>query len=114
MGVGLATLIATTGKPCIKVGNVDGVRVAGFLLQAGAVESDSLLSIGTTGYAGDASNPTVISDVYARVGGTNPTGDVKVDSMFRINSGQVIVDNAWLWRADHDVGGLVYNSRNPV
>lgn len=43
LGVGLATLISTTGKPCIQVSSVDGVRIAGFLLQAGAVESSTLL-----------------------------------------------------------------------
>lgn len=70
--------------------------------------------MGDLGYAGDAANPGVVSDVYARVGGTNATGDVKTNSMMKIDSSNVIIDNAWLWRADHDVGGLVYNSRNPV
>ena len=26
----------------------------------------------------------------------------------------VIIDNTWLWRADHTVNGLVYNYSNPV
>jgi hypothetical protein len=34
--------------------------------------------------------------------------------MVTINSGYVIIDNSWLWRADHDVTGLVFNSRNFV
>eukprot|EP01106_Pelomyxa_sp_JSP_P001346 TRINITY_DN11_c0_g1_i8.p1 TRINITY_DN11_c0_g1~~TRINITY_DN11_c0_g1_i8.p1 ORF type:complete len:173 (+),score=63.80 TRINITY_DN11_c0_g1_i8:205-723(+) len=35
--------------------------------------------------------------------------------MVQINSGNVVIDNSWLWRADHYVGGgLVYNSMNPV
>jgi len=34
--------------------------------------------------------------------------------MLQINSGNVIIDNTWLWRADHDVAGKVYNSNNPV
>eukprot|EP00351_Strombidinopsis_sp_SopsisLIS2011_P000243 CAMPEP_0116884062 /NCGR_PEP_ID=MMETSP0463-20121206/16781_1 /TAXON_ID=181622 /ORGANISM="Strombidinopsis sp, Strain SopsisLIS2011" /LENGTH=116 /DNA_ID=CAMNT_0004539845 /DNA_START=1197 /DNA_END=1547 /DNA_ORIENTATION=- len=34
--------------------------------------------------------------------------------MVEINSGNVIVDDAWLWRADHDVGGSVKYNRNPV
>ncbi len=33
--------------------------------------------------------------------------------MVVINSGNVIYDNTWLWRADHDKGGSVYNSKNP-
>jgi len=43
LGLGIATLISTTGKPCIEVGDVDGVRVAGVLLDAGALEAPSLL-----------------------------------------------------------------------
>lgn len=34
-GMGLVTLIATKGNSCIFVGNVDGVRISGILLQAG-------------------------------------------------------------------------------
>lgn len=34
--------------------------------------------------------------------------------MVQINSGYVIYDNSWLWRADHDIGGLVHNSKNYV
>jgi SpoU rRNA methylase family enzyme len=30
-GMGLITLVATTGKPCIEVANVDGVRISGIL-----------------------------------------------------------------------------------
>jgi len=32
--------------------------------------------------------------------------------MVAIGSGHVVVDNVWLWRADHGVKGLVYNSSN--
>ena len=31
LGMGLVTLVAKTGKPCIEVGDVDGVRVSGIL-----------------------------------------------------------------------------------
>jgi hypothetical protein len=114
LGVGLATLISTTGKPCITVAPVDGVRVAGFLLQAGEVNAPTLFQVGKVGYAGKASNPVVVSDIYARVGGTNLEGNVSADTMVNIDSGNVLVDNAWLWRADHDAQGLVYAGRNPV
>mmetsp|Transcript_2014 Transcript_2014/g.2211 ORF Transcript_2014/g.2211 Transcript_2014/m.2211 type:complete len:253 (-) Transcript_2014:116-874(-) len=42
-----------------------------------------------------------MSDVCARVGGTNLDRTVTVDTMVRIHSGNVVVDNIWLWRADH-------------
>jgi len=114
LGLGIATLISTTGKPCIQVGAVDGVSVSGFLLQAGATNSPTLLQFGTHGYPGNAANPGVISDLYARVGGMNPTGSVATDTMVNIDNGNVLLDNAWRWRADHDISGLVSNSRNPV
>lgn len=81
MGIGLATLVSANGKPCINVSTVDGVRVSGLLLQAGPVESETLILWGSKGYAGDSKNPGVIQDVYARVGGMNPTGDVKTGNM---------------------------------
>jgi hypothetical protein len=48
LGIGMATLVATTGKPCIEIGEVDNVRVAGLLLEAGQVKSDVLLRWGYT------------------------------------------------------------------
>jgi len=33
--------------------------------------------------------------------------------MVQINSGNVILDNTWFWRADHDIQGEVTNSHNP-
>jgi len=69
---------------------------------------------GQQGYAGNSANPGAMSDVYARVGGTNATGDMRATNMVQINSGNTVVDNTWLWRADHGVGGLVSNSQNPV
>jgi hypothetical protein len=58
--------------------------------------------------------PGVISDVFARVGGSNNSSNtqVQVKRMFQINSSHVIIDHTWLWRADHDVGGSVMNSHN--
>ena len=34
--------------------------------------------------------------------------------MIQINSGNVIIDDVWLWRADHFRGGLIKNQANPV
>jgi len=69
LGLGLATLIATTGQPCIEVGDVDGVRISGLLLQAGETNSPTLLTWGNKGYAGKSENPGAMHDVFARVGG---------------------------------------------
>lgn len=71
LGLGIATLVSAAGKPCLIVGNVDGVRVAGILFQAGPVKSTTLFQWGTSSYAGNPAAPGVISDVFARVGGMN-------------------------------------------
>ena len=112
LGLGLATLIAANGLPAVAVANVDGVRVAGVLLQAGAKPTSTLLQWGVGSYAGDAANPGVLSDVFARVGGPDVT-PVQTTSMIEINSSHVIGDNLWLWRADHTVSGLVKDGANP-
>jgi hypothetical protein len=123
LGLGLATLIAPQdGSPCIRVkANTAGVRIAGVMLEAsmqienttssGTVNSTrnadgrrSLLEFGEPGVldAGDARNPGVLTDVFARVGGTNLNrDDVKTDVIIRVHSGNVVGDNLWLWRADH-------------
>jgi len=71
------------------------------------------LKWGEAGYAGDSNSPGVMSDVFARVGGPD-SGQVMTETMVTINSGYTIIDNTWLWRADHTVHGSVYNSQNPV
>jgi hypothetical protein len=116
LGMGLATLVATNGTSAVKVGNVNGARVAGILLEAGTKPSESLLQWGdpTKKFAGTASNPGVGNDIYARVGGPSKPSPAQAKIMLRISSGNVIVDNAWLWRADHEEGGiLVKNGSNP-
>ena len=103
----MATLVSSTGKPCIVVGDVDNVRVAGLLLEAGPVNSAYLLVWGSTKGYGDPNLPGVMSDLYVRVGGPNhqwktPTS---CDVMVEINRSNTILDNTWLWRADHDIDG---------
>ena len=42
----MASFVSGNGKPCLVVGNVDGVRIAGFMFEAGAVKADTLLQVG--------------------------------------------------------------------
>jgi hypothetical protein len=39
---------------------------------------------------------------------------VAAGTMMEINADYTIIDHTWLWRADHDIGGLVSDSKNPV
>jgi len=115
LGIGIATLVCHNG-PCIDVGNSAGVRVAGILFEASESSTPALLKWGQSGFLGDESNPGVASDIFARVGGPNNVTEIetKAESMMVVNSGNVIIDNTWLWRADHDISGNVGNSQNPV
>ena len=49
-----------------------------------------------------------------RVGGTNDPNqyEVHADRQVQINSGNVILDDLWLWRADHHIAGQTKNSKN--
>lgn len=51
--------------------------------------------------------------MFARAGGPVKSG-TSADSFVIINSGNVIIDNSWLWRADHTIGGQSKNLENPV
>ena len=48
----MATLVPRTGLAVIEVANVDGVRIAGFILEAGTKNSPTLLKIGSEKYSG--------------------------------------------------------------
>lgn len=116
LGLGYATLTApTNGDPAITVGDVAGVRIAAILMQAGKWETkDAILQVGISGdFVGDVANPTVLTDIFVRVGG-NENGVGPVQEMVKIESGYTVMDNNWLWRADHSVDGPVNDSANPV
>ncbi len=119
LGLGLATLVSKTQQPVITVGDVDGVRVAGVIVQAGPVAASAtttpaLIQWGSgKGYGGNPKAPGFLQDVFARVGGPDGTATdpVAAGIMLHVRNGNVIGDNLWLWRADHAAGGpVVYDS----
>jgi hypothetical protein len=120
LGLGMATLQPTNGVIAMSIADVDGVKLAGVLFDAGATNSPVLLQVGAPGStASHAANPTSLHDVFARVGGAGPG---KATVCVQINSANVVVDHTWLWRADHGSGvgwtvntaqnGLVVNGAN--
>ncbi|MPZ80797.1 MAG: sialidase [Actinophytocola sp.] len=120
LGLGLATLTPDTGQAAIQVSDVDGVKLAGLLIDAGPVSSPVLAEIGPSGSsANHSANPTSLHDVFFRVGGAH-VGKASVS--LRVNSRDVIGDHMWLWRGDHGTGigwdantaanGLVVNGDN--
>lgn len=106
LGIGIATLIPTANTPAMEIADVDGVSVSGILFDAGPQRSPSLLVVGPQGSNGDHSaNPTALFDISCRVGGAAATATAQ--NCVTINSNNVIMDNIWIWRADH---GLQDNS----
>jgi hypothetical protein len=128
LGIGYPTLVPDKGTAAMKIADVDGVKVGSILFQAAPETADShvhsptLLEVGPAGSkASHAADPTIIYDIFGRVGGAGPGN---ADAMITINSNDVIGDNAWLWRADHGEGatwdgaksknGLVVNGDNVI
>ncbi|MEV0187986.1 discoidin domain-containing protein [Kitasatospora purpeofusca] len=102
LGLGLATVVPDNGVTAIRVADVDGVRLAGLLVDAGPVNSPVLVQIGPDNAAADhAANPTTLQDVFVRVGGA---GAGSATTGIVVNSDDVIVDHTWIWRADHGAG----------
>ena len=104
LGLGYATLVPQTGTAALTVSDVDGVQVAGLIVDAGPVNSPVLLEVGTPGVANSAhaSNPTSLNDVFFRIGGATVGS---ANTALQVDSGNVILDNIWSWRADHGNGG---------
>jgi hypothetical protein len=102
MGLGYATVTPTRGTAALEVGDVPGVVVSGLLVDAGATPSDVLVQVGTRGgHAGNAHDPTTLSDLFVRVGGA--TAGMATTGV-QIDSDHVLVDDSWIWRADHGAG----------
>ncbi|WP_238016982.1 discoidin domain-containing protein [Dactylosporangium sp. AC04546] len=120
LGLGYATIVADNGALPMQVGDVDGVKIASLLFDAGPTNSPALLQVGPAGATGNhAANPNLLSDVFLRVGGA---GAAKVTNALVVNNHNTIIDHIWSWRADHGDGagwttnpadtGLVVNGNN--
>jgi hypothetical protein len=120
LGLGLATLVPDNGVTAITTADVDGIDIAGLLISANTTNSATLMQIGPAGAtASHAADPTVLHDVFFRVG-----GDIagKATTTLVVNSANVIGDDLWLWRGDHSNGvgwntnpaaqGLIVNGAN--
>lgn len=106
LGMGLATLQSTEGNACVKTADVQGLILAGILFDAGEVEAENLLVVGTPEAPGasetrSARDFITLSDVFFRVGGTATEQPTRVKNCVTIHSDNVIGDNFWVWRADH-------------
>jgi hypothetical protein len=105
LGLGYATIINDNGVTAMQVADVDGVKVAGLLFDAGTTNAPNLLVIGQAGSnANHAANPTTVQDVYFRIGGYIAG---KATNSLLVNSNDVIIDHIWAWRGDHGNAGTI-------
>ena len=103
LGLGFPTLIPTNGNPSMTVASAEGMLISGILFDAGATSSAVLLRVGDGRARSDneASDPSVLSDVFFRIGGATPG---KATTALVVNGSNVILDDIWSWRADHGNG----------
>ena len=99
LGIGFPTLVPDNGVNAMSVADVDGVKLAGFLFDAGTTNSPVLLTVGTVGsHVNHAANPTSVQDVFFRIGGAVAG---KSTTSLIVNSDHTLIDHIWAWRADH-------------
>ena len=108
LGLGFPTLVPTQGNVSMAVANVPGVKLSGMIFDAGPVNSPVLLKVGLLpslpilrGAGSNPNDPTLIQDVFFRIGGATP-GQATIS--LEINPNNVIIDDIWAWRADHGTG----------
>jgi len=99
LGLGFATLVAKTTAPALYVTGQD-VRVAAVLFEAGSTslgtETQPLLNWeGASGIG---------SDIFSRVGAFPGRGCAltRADVHVRVAGQGTLLDNTWMWHADHD------------
>ncbi len=121
VGLGFPTLIPTSGNVTVNVADVSGVNISGVIFDAGPTTSPALLQVGTQGStASHAGDPDSFDDVFFRVGGAEAGS---ATTSFIDNSNNSLIDDVWVWRADHGAGagswtsdqaatGLVVNGDN--
>jgi hypothetical protein len=120
LGLGYPTLQPVNGTPAMVIADVDGVKVGGLLMEAGATNSPTLLQVGEPGTAtSHARDPVFLHDIFCRAGGAMAG---KASCFVTIHCNDVVGDNFWLWRADHGRGagwnsnpnqnGLIVNGNN--
>jgi hypothetical protein len=102
LGLGFPTLVPNNGVVAMSVADVPGVKLSGLLFDAGAPNSPVLLQVGTrNAHKSDPDDPTLLSDVFFRIGGA-AAGKATISLV--VNSDNVILDDIWAWRADHGTG----------
>ena len=114
LGLGFATLTPLRGDAAVVLAAA-GARLAGVLVQAGPLRSRALVQVGDGEVHGTAEDPMVLSDVFVRAYAERSAAQpATCETMLWVRAHHVIIDHAWLWRADHDAVGHLTARENPV
>jgi hypothetical protein len=108
LGLGIPTLVPQNGVVTMTVRDAAGVDLSGLLFDAGPTNSAVLLQVGGKGeddgappHASSSDNPITLHDVFFRIGGATPG---KATTSLMVNSSHTVLDDLWVWRADHGNG----------
>lgn len=101
LGLGMATLEPVGGVAALDISASEGVDVAGLLIEAGTVNSKYLVRVGKGCKRSNPNNPNALQDVFFRIGGAHVG---KATTSLIVDSDYTILDNLWVWRADHGDG----------
>ena len=103
LGLGFATLIPTNGTAALETASVPGIKISGLIVDAGPVNSPVLVQVGGSNAGGthDRNDPTLLADVFFRIGGAEPG---RATTSLVVNADNAILDDIWAWRADHGAG----------
>ena len=90
----------TTASPRCTVADVDGVKIAGLLFDAGTTNSPVLLQVGP---AGSSAEPRRQPDHRCRTcsSASAAPAPARPPPACVVNSNNTIIDHIWAWRADH-------------
>lgn len=120
IGIGMPVLVPENGNKAIEVSDIDGASIAGLMIDASLIPSETLMQVGESGSKkSHEKNATYLFDLFFRVGGPH---EGSASHCLVINSNHVCIDHVWLWRADHGNGvgwdknkcanGLIVNGDN--
>jgi len=95
--------VSKGGNAILQTADVNGIRIGGLIFDAGTTNSSVLVQVGPSGSsASHASDPTVLSDVFARIGGATVGKDTR---RCRSQRNVLVGDDLWLWRATTATAG---------
>lgn len=104
LGLGHPQLRAAGVDTVLDVADAPGIAIAGLTVQAGPEGSDVLVQVGEPGvHSGNTADPVSLSDVNVMVGGAQVGS---TDTALRVDADGTLLDNVWLWRADHGQEGI--------